>query len=88
MEERFAPERLNVNGCEYIRADVALAAGRRPAVERTYSVAELAEMSGIGRGALYAAIRGGRLRAVVPNGVSRGKRVTQGEWERFVAASG
>lgn len=48
------------------------------------TVAELVKTSGIPRGAVYAAIRDGELRAWVPKGNVRGYRVRPSEFERWL----
>lgn len=52
-------------------------------MERYYTVAEVAEMTGIPRRTIYDAMSAGRLAYVVPNGGTRGRRVRErdvAEW--------
>lgn len=77
------PPELTVNGVRYVRAD--LIEGReRPALERSYSVTELSEMSGFPKSTIYDNIRSGSLRAVMPNGTTKGLRVMRSAWEGFL----
>lgn len=81
------PEELTVNGVRYIRADAAekkSSSSRR--VERWYTVAELAEMSGLSKSTINAAIRDKRISAKTPNGGTRYRRVSESEWLRFTAS--
>lgn len=48
-------------------------------MKRTYTVAEVSAQTGIPRRSVYAAIRSGRLRAMTPNGTTRGMRTTR-QW--------
>ena len=77
------PPELNVNGVTYVRAD--LIEERRPAIERSYSVSELSELSGFPKSTIYDNIRSGSLRAVMPNGTTKGMRVMGSAWESFLA---
>lgn len=80
------PNELNVNGVLYVRADEQ--EGRTPEpIERWYSVAELAELSGFTTSSIYRAMASGRLAYKCPNGSDVGRRVAQSEWERFVATT-
>lgn len=54
-------------------------------LERWYTIPELAERTGFKRSALYAAVRAGRLVAVSPNGGTRYRMVSDGEWRRFLS---
>ena len=50
---------------------------------RYYTVAEVAEATGIPRRTIYDAIKAGLLRALTPNGAKRGMRTTEAwvdEW--------
>ena len=53
-------------------------------LERWYTVAELAELTGFKKSAIYAAIRNGLLRAVSPNGGTRYRMVSASEWNRYL----
>ena len=53
-------------------------------LERWYTVAELAETTGIKKSAIYRAIREERLVAKSPNGGTRYRMISASEWERFV----
>ena len=81
------PSELTINGVTYVRTDAI--EGRTPeqTVERWYSVAELAELSGFTPSSIYRAMAGGRLAYRCPNGSDVGRRVAQSEWERFVATT-
>lgn len=81
------PSELTINGVMYVRADAI--EGRTPeqAVERWYSVAELADMSGFTASSIYRAMADGRLAYKCPNGSDVGRRVARSEWERFVATT-
>lgn len=46
-------------------------------MERHYTVAEVAEITGIPRRTIYAAMRSGLLAYVTPNGGKRGRRVRE-----------
>ena len=76
------PPELTVNGVRYVRAD--LIEERKPALERSYSVTELSEMSGFPKSTIYDNIRSGSLRAVMPNGTTKGLRVMRSAWEGFL----
>nr|WP_314639725.1 helix-turn-helix domain-containing protein [uncultured Olsenella sp.] len=52
--------------------------------ERTYSITELSEMTGIPRSTLNDATTAGRLHAFKLPGCTRGKRVTESEVRRFL----
>lgn len=81
-----APEELAAFGAVYVRAD--LVADRTPEpIERWYSVAELADMSGFSASSIYRAMAQGRLAYKCPNGSDVGRRVSRTEWERFLEAS-
>lgn len=54
-------------------------------MERSYTVRELHEMSGIPLAALYRAIGAGALRAFTLDGAEQGKRVWESEWRRYAA---
>lgn len=80
------PIELTVNGVRYVRADAQ--EGRTPEpIERWYSVAELADMSGFTPSSIYRAMAGGRLAYKCPNGSDVGRRVALSEWERFLATT-
>lgn len=79
------PTTLVVNGIEYVRRDSLT---REPTeIERWYSVAELADMSGFTPSSIYRAMGDGRLRYKCPNGSDVGRRVSHAEWERFLATT-
>ena len=81
------PDSITLDGCEYVRADVAeLAVRSEPTIERTYSVAELAELTGWSESTLYRAVGTGQLVAVMPNGTTRGMRVRASDYERWLSA--
>lgn len=77
------PPELTVNGVRYVRADLT-EEGTQPAIERSYSVTELSEMSGFPKSTIYDNIRSGSLRAVMPNGTTKGLRVMRSAWEGFL----
>ena len=81
------PSELTVNGVRYVRADTQEGRTREPTVERWYSVAELADMSGFTASSIYRAMAGGRLAYKCPNGSDVGRRVALSEWERFLATT-
>lgn len=54
-------------------------------LERWYTVAELSELTGFKKSAIYAAIRDGRLTAKSPNGGTRYRMICESEWLRFTA---
>lgn len=77
------PPELNVNGVIYVRAD--LIEEKKPAIERSYSVSELSELSGFPKSTIYDNIKSGSLKAVMPNGTTKGMRVMESAWESFLA---
>lgn len=81
------PSKLTINGVVYVRADAIEGRTQEQTVERWYSVAELAELSGFSASSLYRAMSDGRLAYKCPNGSDVGRRVAQSEWERFVATT-
>lgn len=54
-------------------------------IERYYRVAELADLTGISKDAIYAAIRSGALRKTVPNGMRKCWRIAESEARRWLA---
>ncbi len=54
-------------------------------IERYYRVAELADLTGISRDAIYAAIRSGKLHKTVPNGMRKCWRIAESEARRWLA---
>lgn len=82
------PERLTVNGVEYVRED---AIPKQPprALERSYTVQEIEDLTGVNYQTVYRAVRSGRLRAVYPNGSTRGMRIMESDyldWMRTCAS--
>lgn len=67
-----------MNGVVYVRE------GTRSAVEPSYSVTELSELSGFPTSTIYDNIRRHNLSAVMPNGTTKGMRVLDSEWGRFL----
>lgn len=57
---------------------------KRPQGKPMYTVAEVAQLIGVSRQAVYADIRKGRLRAVVRRGCSQGYRVKRDDLERWI----
>lgn len=55
-------------------------------IERYHKVKELAEMTGISRESIYAAIRSGELHATRPNGMRKCWRIAESEARRWLAA--
>jgi excisionase family DNA binding protein len=55
-------------------------------IERYYRVAELADLTGISKDAIYAAIRSGELHATRPNGMRKCWRIAESEARRWLAA--
>ena len=55
-------------------------------IERYYKVKELAELTGISRESIYAAIRSGELHATRPNGMRKCWRIAESEARRWLAA--
>lgn len=78
------PPVLMVNGVRYVREDTL----REPMgpLERSFSVRELSKRTGFPESTLYDNIRRGELLAVTPNGTTKGMRVMEGEWNRFIVA--
>ena len=75
------PEIITVNGESYARTDVARELySKVPALERTYTVAELVEKTGWPKSTINAAIRRGELIATAPNGGERYRRVRESDW--------
>lgn len=75
------PEIVTINGVSYTRTDVAREIyATAPAIERSYTVSELVEMSGWPKSTINAAIRRGELIAVAPNGGERYRRVNESDW--------
>lgn len=58
------------------------------ALEMTYSVPQLHEMTGVPATTIYDAIHAGRLKAHVLPGTGRGWRVKRSEAERFFSGGG
>ena len=56
-------------------------------IERSYSITELSELSGFPVSTLYDNVRRGDLKAVMPNGTTKGMRVLGSEWLRFLEAN-
>ena len=56
------------------------------AIERHYSVRELAELTGLRRRAIYDAMARGELAYVIPNGCTKGRRVAESEARRWVGS--
>lgn len=75
------PERLTVNGVRYVRED---AVPQPRALERSYTAAEIESLTGVSSQSVYRAVRSGRLHAVYPNGSSRGMRITESEYLRWI----
>lgn len=81
------PAELTVNGELYIREDVARKRfSSAPAMERWYKVSELVELTGFSQSSIYRAMESGRLGYKCPNGSTSGRRVSEGEWRRFVSS--
>ena len=55
-------------------------------IERYHKVKELAELTGISRESIYAAIRSGELHATRPNGMRKCWRIAESEARRWLAA--
>jgi len=53
-------------------------------MERHYTVRELSELSGFDRRAIYDAMARGELAYVIPNGCTKGRRVAEGEFRRWL----
>lgn len=81
-----APERIVAFETEYIRSDIAGSSSTSAStIERWYTVAELATMTGFSKSEINAAIRRGLLEAHAPNGGTRYRKVRESEWQRYVA---
>lgn len=80
----MSPLRLMVDGVAYIREDAVPRSAS--AVEPSYSVRELSERSGFPASTLYDNVRRGDLVAVMPNGTTKGMRILESDWSRFIAA--
>lgn len=81
-EDMWHPEIITVNGESYTRTDVARKLySRIPSLERTYSVAELVEMTGWPKSTINAAIRRHELTAIAPNGGERYRRIRESDWD-------
>lgn len=76
------PDTLDVGGVKYVRADRIQE--RTVALERSFSVSELSDMTGFPKSTIYDNIRSGSLRAVMPNGTTKGMRVMGSWWEDFI----
>ena len=57
--------------------------GRPRHVQRSYSVAELSEATGVPRNTIWDAIRAGRVRAISVTGGPRGTRMPESDWLAF-----
>ena len=77
------PKTIDFGGVTYVRAD--LIPERALGIERSYSVSELSDMTGFPRSTIYDNIRHGSLKAVMPNGTTKGMRVMRSQWEDFVS---
>ncbi|NLH91095.1 MAG: helix-turn-helix domain-containing protein [Atopobium sp.] len=53
-------------------------------IERTYTVTEVAKMTGFARTTVYDAVKCGDIKALLPNGVVRGFRIRESEVERWM----
>ena len=53
-------------------------------MEHYYTIPQLAERTGIPRRAIYGAVKRGELSTVMPNGLSRGWRIAESEFKRWV----
>lgn len=80
------PDRIEVNGRWYVAEDTIPRDSPPPAIERSMSVSELSEASGVPRRTIYDAIERGELARFAPNGCSRGWRVRASEFARWVQA--
>lgn len=79
-------ERLTLNGVEYVRADL-IPQVQPSRMERTYSVQEIEDLTGVSYQSVYRAVRSGRLQAVYPNGTRRGMRIKESEYLRWIETS-
>lgn len=83
-----APESIWVSEVEYIRKDIAeRSSNSTSTIERWYTVAELALMTGFSKSEINAAIRRGLLEAHAPNGGTRYRKVRESEWQRYIEAT-
>lgn len=80
------PRELDICGVKYVRAD-AIESRTPEKIERWYSVAELADVSGFSVASIYRAMAKGRLAYICPNESDVGRRVSKSEWERFLSSS-
>ena len=55
-------------------------------IERYYRVRELADLTGISRESIYAAIRSGALHKTTPNGMRKCWRISESEARRWLSA--
>jgi excisionase family DNA binding protein len=77
-----APERIELNGVEYVRADLA---SPERAAGRWLRVTEVAEMAGCSCQSVRRAIDRGALPARVPSGLKRGWRVSERDARAWLA---
>lgn len=78
------PKRLTVNGVEYVREDT-IQKQQPQLLERSYSVQEIEDLTGVSYQSVYRAVRSGRLRAVYPNGSTRGMRIMESDYLGWIA---
>lgn len=76
--EQWVKDRIVLDGVVYVRE------GLSSAIEPSYTVTELSELSGFPASTIYSNIKRHELSAVMPNGTTKGMRILDSEWGRFL----